>query len=158
VRDHETGATPADVAAIVERIATAPFSRRLLRVPARYRGMTYGSIIVERLTDSLDYHLVKRVRDELQWAEGTTAAEYLRDLRAAARHPGARVFVYAWQDDFVAATMSSTDETVAAHRRGPKWHANLLVVYSARRGTVQTGYMCSGIQELTLPEVIRWLR
>jgi hypothetical protein len=155
VRDREAVATPTDVAAIVERIATAPFSRRLLRVPARDRGLTYGGITVERLTDSLDYHLVKRVRDERQWAEGTTAAHYLRDLRAAARHPDARVLVYARQDDFAAATMSSTEEIVALHRRGMKWLAHLLVVYSARHGTVQTGYMFSGIQELMLPEVVR---
>jgi hypothetical protein len=93
VRDHEVLATPDDVAAIVERIATAPFSRRLLRVPARDRGLTYGDITLERLTDSLDYHLVKRVRDEFQWAEGTSAATYLADLRTAARRPGARALV-----------------------------------------------------------------
>ena len=37
VRDHEAVATLDDVAAIVERIAMAPFSRRLVRVPVRSR-------------------------------------------------------------------------------------------------------------------------
>jgi len=158
VRDHEAVATPDDVAAIVERIATAPFSQRLLRVPARDRGLTYGGITVERLTDSLDYHLVKRVRDERQWAEGTTAAHYLRDLRTAVRSPGASLLVYARAGDICAATITSTEEAIPEGRLGPEWQSHVLVVYSARRGTLLTGHMFSAIQTINLPEAIRWLK
>ena len=158
VRDHQTVATPDDVAAIVERIATAPFSRRLVRVPVRVRGLTYGDIVVERLTDALNYHLVKRVRIDFQWAEGTTAAQLLRDLRAAAQSPQASLLVYARSGDICAATMTPTRRVVPLHRLGPESLPNLLVVYSALQGTLVTGHMFSTIERVNLPEAIRWLR
>jgi hypothetical protein len=158
VRDPEAVATPADVAAIVDRIATAPFSQRLLRVPARYRGMTYGGITVERLTHSLDYHLVKRVRDERQWVEGTTTAHYLRDLRAAIQSPQASLLVYARAGDTCAATISPTHGAVPPWRLGSGQLPNMLVIYSAVQGALVTGHMLSAIETVSLPEDIRWLR
>jgi len=158
VHDPATAATSADIAAIVARMAIAPFSRHLLRAPARDRGLTYGGIVIGRRTDSLDYHLVKRVRDEFQWSEGTTATDYLLDLHAGVQDPRARVLVFARPGDIVAATISATSTAVPLARRGTEWHENLLVVYSALHGVLKTGYMFSGIDKLDLPEDIRWLK
>jgi hypothetical protein len=106
----------------------------------------------------LDYHLVKRVRDEMQWAQGTTAEAYVLDLHTAARSPQAGLLVYARFDDVCAATITPTSDVVPLERLGPAWLPNVLVVYAARHGTLLTGHMFSRIERLNLPEAIRWLR
>jgi hypothetical protein len=158
VHDPESVATPADVAAIVERIATAPFSRRPVRLRSRDRELTYGGITAGRTADSLALHLAKRVQQERQWIVGTTADDYLTDLRTAARHPGARVLVYERAAEIFAATISPTQQVVSPRRRGADWFDNLLVVHSARYGVLVTGYMYSEFGRLDMPEEIRWLR
>ena len=158
VRDHETVATPADIAAIVERIATAPFNRRRVRVFGTDRNLTYGGAPIGRVADPLALHLAKRVELERQWAFGTSADEYLASLRVSAQYPRARVLVYERSADFVAATISPTELVVPVHRRGRDWDPHLLVVYSARHGVLRTGYMYSDFGELDMPEAIRWLR
>lgn len=155
---EEIEASPEDVDRIVQRIATAPFNRRPTRVLSRERGMMYGDIVLGRMADPLVLHLVKRVVDEEQWAIGTTADEYLSDLRAAVLHPHAQIMVYERGGDLVAATMSPTDDIVPDNRRGVNWQPYLLVVYSARHGSVLSGYMFSTIEKLNLPERIKWLR
>jgi hypothetical protein len=158
VRDHEAVATPADVDAIVDRIATAPFNHRPMRVRTRDRGMAYGGIVLGSMADPLDIHLVKRAFTERQWITGTTADEYLADLRLSARHPRAQVFVYERTADICAATISPTLEVVPDRRLGPVWLPHLFVVYSAVHSVVKTAYMYSETSELDLPEAIRWLR
>jgi hypothetical protein len=151
-------ASSADVDRIVERMATAPFNQRPTRVLSRDRGMSYGDIVLGRVDDPLRMHLVKRVVEEAQWAFGTTAEEYLGDLKAAVLHAWVRVMVYERGGDLIAATISPTGDVVSANRRGVNWKPNLLVVYSALHGSVLTGYMFSTIDKLNLPERIRWLR
>jgi hypothetical protein len=158
VRDREAVATPTDVAVIVERIATAPFNHRPMRVRARDRGLAYGSIVIGQIADPLEFHLAKRVQQERQWIDGTTIDEYLSDLRTAVHHPYARVLLYDRAGQVCAATISPTEDIVPIHRRGRDWLPHMLVVYWAQRATIRTGYMFSGIQELNLPEAIRWLR
>jgi hypothetical protein len=158
VRDPETVATPDDIAAIVERIAMAPFNQRPMRVRTRERGLTYGDITLGSLAAPLDIHLVKRVLVEEQWSIGTTAEEYLADLRTAARYPQGSVLVYARSADICAATISPTIEVVPDHGRGRRALPHLLVVYSAVHSVVKTAYMYSDRSELDLPEAIRWLK
>jgi hypothetical protein len=158
VRNHEAVATPADVAAIVERIATAPFNRHRVRVFGADRSLTYGGAMIGRVADPLRLHLAKRVEQERQWAYGTAADEYLADLRISARYPGARLLAYERSADFFAVTTSPTREAVPVHRLGRAWEPHLLVVYSARYGVLRTGYMNSEIGRLDMPEMIRWLR
>ena len=157
IRD-EVEATPDDVDRIVQRMATAPFSRRSIRVPSSDRGLVYGDIVLGRSSDSLPYHLVKRVRVERQWVDGTTADEYLHDVQAAVRYRAAQILVYERSGDFFAATISPTTEVVPVGRRGRDWLPNLLVVYSARHVMVTTSYMFSSLAAVNLPEKIRWLR
>jgi len=147
-----------DVQRIVDRMATAPFSRRLVRVPRLDRGLSHGSLVLGRTADSLLYHFVKRIRGERQWSDDTTVDQYLEDLRTAVQHPQAKLLLYERAADVIAATMSPTYEIVAPKRLGERRLPYLLVVHSARHGTLRTGYMFSRIQELDLPEVIRWLK
>ena len=158
IRDDRAVATPADVAAIVARIASAPFSRRVVRVPRLDRGLTYRHISLGTTADSLDYHLAKRVRAERQWEDGTLENDYLSDLRAAVRHRQARLLIYERTGDLCAATISPAIAVVPVHRLGQEWQPYLLVVYSALHGTVRTGYMFSSLVTLDLPESARWLR
>ncbi len=154
----ETEATPEDVDAIVQRMATAPFNRRPVRVRIADRGLTYQGTTLGALADSAAFHLAKRVQHEGQWAEGTTIAEYLADLQTAVRLPQARILVFQRAGPVIAATISSSINAVPIERLGPDWLPNLFVVYSARHGTLRTGYMFSSMSELNLPEAIRWLR
>lgn len=151
-------ASPEDVDRIVQRMASAPFSRRSVRVPSRERGMSYGDIVLGRVSESLAYHLVKRVRVEHQWADGTKADEYLHDVQIAAWHPAAQVLVYERSGDFFVATISPTTEVVPVERLGCDWQPNLLVVYSAQHAMVTKSYMFSSLEAVNLPERIRWLR
>jgi hypothetical protein len=154
----EIEASPEDVDRIVQRMATAPFNQHPTRVPLRDRGTVYGSIVLRRLADPLEVHLVKRVVVEEQWAFGTTMDEYLADLRSAILHDRASLLVYERTNDLVAATMTPTDDVVPASRRGVNSEPNMLVVYSARHGSVLSAYMFSTVERLDLPEAIRWLR
>jgi hypothetical protein len=154
----EVEASPNDVQRIIDRIATAPFSRRSVRVPSRERGMIYGGIVLGRVSESLSYHLVKRVRLECQWTDGTTADEYLHDVQDAVRHPTAQVLVYERSGDFFAATISPTIEVVPVERLGRDWQPNLLVAYSAQHAMVTTSYMFSSLEAVNFPERIRWFR
>jgi hypothetical protein len=154
----EVTAASADVDAIVQRVASAPFNRRPVRVPRLDRGLVYGNIVIGRIANSLELHLAKRVRGEHQWAEGTTTDEYLRDLRTAIQQETAQILVYERSGDIHAAAIATTSEIVPVERRGNTWLPHLLTVYSTRHGILVTGYMFSDIQELNLPEIVRWLR
>src|SRR5215211_2778926 len=82
-------ATPEEVAAIIARMASAPFDGRTVRVVPALRGVLPGAT-----ANALTSHLAKRVFDERQWASGTTADDYLNDLRRAVRSPAGRLLVY----------------------------------------------------------------
>jgi hypothetical protein len=157
IRD-EADASSEDLDRIVQCIATAPFNPHPIRVRTRDRGLTYGRIVLGRSADSLDFHLAKRVQQEEQWIDGTTADEYRADLTAAVLHSGARLLVNERAGDVFSATISPTEEIVPVERRGENWLMNLLVVYSATHANLRTGYMFSSLATLNLPEAIRWLR
>jgi hypothetical protein len=150
--------SPEDVQRIVDRMASAPFNQRAVRVPGLDRGLSYGGIVIGRLADPLALNLAKRVEQDEQWADGTTTEGYLADLRRAVQHPRARILVYERSADYVSATISPTIEVVPDHRRGERLLPHLLVVYSATFGNIRTGYMYSDFSTLNMPEAIRWLR
>jgi hypothetical protein len=149
-------ATPRDVESIIERMATAPFDSRPIRVPVRYRGLTYRGRALSEREESLFYHLVKRVLIEEQWSDGTTAAEYLADLRQAVRSPDARLLVYRRRGGPTAAVLAPN--LVPTDRRGPKPQPFLYVVYSADRSIIVSGYQASGLAEISVPADARWLK
>src|SRR5262249_7886528 len=100
----------------------------------------------------------QRVLVDRQWAVGTTAAEYLADLRSALRHPGAQLVIYDRRGGPIAATVTPVDAGLPPARRGHRWLPFLLVVYSAERGIMVTGYQISGLAEVSIPAGVRWLK
>ena len=138
-------------------MASAPFNTAVVRVQVADRGASYQGQTLGARADSLTYHLTKRVVIERQWAEGTTAAQYLEDLRRAVRDPAARLAVYERRGDQVAATITPTRRVLPPRRLGPRPLPNLLVVYSAVRGIMVTGYQFSALENTGIPEGVRWL-
>jgi hypothetical protein len=148
---------PTEVRQIIRRMASAPFDRRLIPVPTRLRTLTYHGRTLGPRSDSLAYHLAKRVMDERQWAMGTTAVQYLADLRRAVRHASARLAVYERRGGVIAVTLTPTSAAVSASRRTPESLPSLLVVFSADRGIILTGYQVSAPDRTGVPEDARWL-
>ena len=151
-------ATSAEIAAIIARLASAPFDERPTRVSIAERGMAYLGHTLGAREDSLQYHLTKRVILEEQWAVGTTTASYLADLRRAIGASTARLTVYERRGGAIAATITPTDAVLIEDQRGLRSFANLLVVYSADRGIVITGYQFSTWSATGLPEEVLWLK
>ncbi len=150
-------ATPEEVAAIVECLASAPFDRRPVPVPTRMRGMSYQGRVLGARDDSLAYHLVKRVLEERQWAEGTTAAQYVADLHRAVR-AASRLTVYERRGGPIAATVTPTDRVLSVEQLGEEPYPLILVVYSADRGIITSGYQISGLETAGIPKEALWLK
>jgi hypothetical protein len=150
-------ATSGEVAAIVERMATALFDRRLVPVPTRMRGVSYQGCILGAREDSLAYHLVKRVLEERQWAEGTTAGQYVTDLRRAVCAAD-QLAVYERRGGPIAATVTPTSLVLSVEQLGESPYPLILVVYSADRGIITSGYQISGLETAGIPEEALWLK
>jgi hypothetical protein len=153
----ERAATTAELAEILAHVAAAPFDPTVRRVPLKHRGLVYQGSVLGARAASLDYHLVKRVLVERQWAIGTTAAEYLADLGQAVVWPGARILVYDRAGEPFAAVGCATNVVLPSIRRGPETLPLMLVVYSARDGVIRTGYQFSDWPQVNLPGDTLWL-
>lgn len=149
--------TDDEIAQIAERIASAPFQTTIVRVPHYLRVPFQGRTLGSR-EPSLLAHLIKRTHGEGQWHETATLDEYLADLRRAARSPAARLVLYTRWGEQNAATISPTASAVPRSRRGPDWLPNILVVYSADRSVIRTGYMFSDLATIDLPKDALWLK
>lgn len=95
---------------------------------------------------------------DAQWAVSTTVEEYLDDLRWAASHPSASLAVYTRRGGYVAVMLAPTEVVVPPPRRASGSRPNLLVVLSADRGTIVTGYQFTDRLSVGIPEDARWLR
>ena len=93
-------------------MATAPFDTRMLAVPRRHRGLTYQGRTLGSRDDALFLHLAQRVAAEGQWIIGTTAVQYVDDLRRAVRWPGARLAIYPRRAGAIAAIVNQTSDIV----------------------------------------------
>ena len=149
-------ATPEEIADILDRMATAPFTSRNVPVPAEYRGLTYLGRTLGTRAPSLFLHLVERVVADEQWTYGTTDREYLADLRSAIREPSARLLVYQRRGDNLAAVLAPN--VIPASRRGRQPQPWLYVVYSADYGRITSGYQASSLQTIIIPGDAQWLR
>jgi hypothetical protein len=149
--------SPSEVAVIGDRIATAPFDpRRRIPVLTGHRGISYQGQKLGARASALDYHLVKRVMIERQWADGTSAVDYLSDPHEAARAPDARLVLYDRRGGSMTAVVSRN--RILHSRRGTDSLPWLLVVFSADRGTIVTGYQVSSDPPNNIPEDGLWLR
>lgn len=105
-------------------MASAPFDPQIVPAPRDQQGVTYLGRTLGMRDDALFVHLVKRVVDEQQWAVGTTAAQYVDDLRRAIQRPDARVIVYPRRGGPVAATISQTSASLAIGGRVPNLNSS----------------------------------
>ena len=87
-------ASSEETAAIGERMASAPFDPRIVRVRMSDRELRLHGRLLGQRVSSLSYHLFKRVLIDKQWPTHTTEDSYLRDLRAAVMAPTVRRLVY----------------------------------------------------------------
>lgn len=151
-------ATLDEVEQIVERMATAPFEPRQRRVPVVERGLSYQGRTLRAREESLFYHLVKRVLVNEQWADGTTADEYLTDLRQAVRSSDAHLLLYRARGGHMAVLIAPTAAILPVMRQGARMLPNLLVVYSADRGIIVSGYQFSALSGIRIPQEAQWLK
>jgi hypothetical protein len=155
--DSGRAASEEEIAAIIARMASAPFDPQIVPVLRELRGTVYlGHSIGSRET-SLIAHLVKRVVKEGQWAEGTTATTYTADLRRAVQHAEARLSLYYRRGGCIAVTLTPTDLVLSPAQRGPDSRPILLVVYSADRGIILSGYQVSALAQTGIPQEALWL-
>ncbi|HLH26573.1 MAG TPA: hypothetical protein VK066_28970 [Chloroflexota bacterium] len=150
-------ATDAEVVQILDRIATAPFSGLVRRVPAKDRGYSYQGHRLGARELSLTYHLTKRVAIEEQWSPGTTETQYVADLQTAAR-AASYLAVYHYGSDVAAAALAERAGIIPATRLGRQPQALILVLYSADQGRLITGYQVSSVAATTIPQEALWLR
>jgi hypothetical protein len=151
-------AEPDEVARILDRIATADFDERIVRIPPTERGIVYGGRRLLPWDDSLFAHLVRRVIVTEQWAAGTTAEQFVGDLRSAARDNSAALVLYLRRGGAVAGVLILTDRVVSLQGRGRRSLPELFVAYSADRGIIVTGYQVSSRESLAIPGDAVWLR
>lgn len=150
-------ASPEEIGDIVERIASAPFDPRPdVVVATKDRGLSYLGHVLGPRAPALTYHLAKRVIDDRQWAFGTTAADYLADLHAAVRSFDTRFALYRRRGGHMAACLAAN--RVVPRRLGPDSERFVLVVFSADRGTIITGYQTSFELPANIPEDALWLK
>lgn len=151
-------ATRAEVRRIIGHVAAAPFDPCAVPVSTDQRALTYQGSPLGSRADALFYHLVQRVVVERQWAAGTTPDRYLADLRQAVCVPQARLAIYFRRGGHIAMTVTPTDRVLPPSRRGVGELPNRLVVYSADRGIIVTGYQFSTIEATGIPKEVRWLK
>lgn len=151
-------ATPDEVASIVARLASAPFNPGDIRVRRPLRGTTYLGQTLGARADSLVYHLAKAVIVDDEWAAGTTAGQYVADLRRAVLAPTARLGIYERQAGHLAAAIAPTEQIIPPERRGARWERLLLVLYSADRGIIISGYQIPALATANIPPGVRWLK
>lgn len=151
-------ATPEEIAQIVEQIAAAPFNPTEVRVRPVHRRFRHLDRSLSARESSLTYHLALRVVAERQWPHGTTASECLADLRRSVRLDSARLAVYERRGGHIAIAVTPTEDILSRAQRGTKYLPNLLVVYSADRGIILSGYQFSDLASTGVPKEAQWLR
>jgi hypothetical protein len=145
-------ATPEEVAVIVARMASAPFDGRIVKIPPALRPVIGGTT-----ADSLAIHLAKRTFVEQQWVDGTTAVDYVADLRRAILAPTARYLAYTRRGGNLAASITPATDVLPSDRLGVRHVSNMLVVYSVDRGVLISGYQFSDLSKTGIPEEVTWI-
>lgn len=122
------------------------------------QGISYQGRQAREQEDSLFYHLAKRVVDDAQWAPGTTAEQYLADLRQAVRSPSAQLAAYRDRGGTIVAAISSTAAILPPARQEARARSNLLVIYPAARGIIVIGYQFSTLAATRVSQEALWLK
>jgi len=151
-------ATSQEIARLIDRMTTVPFDQRPISAPIGLSGRSYLGRVVQAREDAWFAHLIKRVIEERQWAEGTTASQYLDDLRRAVQHPTSRLLLYVRRGGHHAAVIADTQAILGAGDQGDGALPLMLVVYSADRGILITGYQFSDWSKVQIPGDALWLK
>jgi len=133
-------ATDDELAQIVAHVAQAPMASRLIRPPSWLRkALARFGITMPARVPASEAHLLKRIYYDQQWPVGTTIDQFIADLRLAIRHRDVRVWTYEYFGEPRVGLLAPS------HIRGtPGARPYIFVVYSARYGTLTTGYQASG--------------
>jgi hypothetical protein len=132
-------ATEDELSQLVAHVAQALFASRPVRPPRWLReALARCGITVPARVPACEAHLLKRIYYDQQWPVGTTADQFVADLRLAIRHLDARVWTYEYFGEPCVGLLAPS------HIRGtPGAKPYIFVVYSARYGTLTTGYQAS---------------
>ncbi|CAN5821076.1 hypothetical protein BH20ACT11_BH20ACT11_11280 [soil metagenome] len=155
--NHERPLTGEEVQRVVECVSSAPFDPEPRRVATALRGLFYQGHELGTREQPLRSHLVQRVLIDRQWADGTVAHEYLEDLRAAARHPSAKIAVGLPPGSGPLVYLFAPNATPPG-RLGENSLPWVFVLYSTDADAIITGYQASGMETVRLPSNTRWLR
>ena len=144
-------ATEEEMAAIARHVARASFPERLLPLRASFRAQleAAGHPITARRLPSVEWHLLKRVVVEQQWPVGTTAGQYVADLRQAVQSPEAQIWTYRYATESTLAVMAPS------HVTGPQNLPWLFVIYRPRFGAIVSGFQASGPEAVFTDEFER---
>lgn len=153
---------------ILDRLASAPFSTRtktayawdadelchVIGMPNPNNGnKPVGGL--DELT-SWEAHTLQRVR-EGRWPEGTRPGEYLADLRAAAGHPDAELFLGLdpVNGHALAGTLTPLNAPGLNFRKAPNTEGmSMLVIYDATNNAIRTGF--SDVDSTARKSLERW--
>jgi len=154
--DHHRQPTEPEIKQIAERLHTADFDTRIVRVPEPLRGLGVG-LMLHELSESVTYHYIRRVAGERQWVDATTPEQFLTDLRTAVTGSATKIALFWARGGAIALVVASTAEVVPAERRGENTMPLLVVVYSADRGVIISGYQASSMDTIRIGERPLWL-
>lgn len=140
------------------RMASVSFATHEVRVSPQERGASYAGTVRGYSANSLACHPITRVVSEQQRALGTTARQYIADLRRAIRDDAAHLVVYARRGGMVAAIVAAAARILPTDRPGSKPAPQMIVIYSADRGTIIPGYQFSTPGVAGIPPEARWLK
>lgn len=150
--------------ALLARVSGAAFAEHTVRPYTGIRGQSYLGVELRGRVPSVDAHVAKRVLFDREWAYGTTAGEYVRDLQRAVQqaefatmhveYPNSVNRVYAVQ------VFAQTAEAVPRERLGPKHKPWVCVIYSANHGKIVSGYQMldNDVEQLRAERVVLWTR
>lgn len=154
-------ATPGERSTIVARMSSAPFSserhtaEKWAEIGTNIIGEPHpagtGPIQPTTVLTSLEAHIAKRIKDDL-WAPGTSPADYLSDLHAAAGHAEAHLYVGQNERSHPAGATTTrlSARGLPTLRIKAKVSDCVFVVYDAAKSAVVTGYI--------VPEVVAFQR
>lgn len=142
---------------VIERLQTTPFNPRIAPIRPEDRGLRAAGVELNEPTDELSYHLVVRIAGDRQWTATTDRDSYLADLRRAAGIEHADIALSYLRGGNIVLAAAPTHEAVPESRRGPGSLPLTVVVYSADRGLLLTGYQASSLDKIRIAEDALWL-
>jgi len=141
---------------VFDHVSQAGFATRQVAVEKELHGVIFQGQPLKARAGSLRAHLAKRVLLEGQWAEGTTAEQYLTDLKSVINAPDLQKAVYRSKDGQIVLGLLGRNR-LPPERMGKNPKQFLWVIYSTDYGTITSGYQVSGIEWIRVPEGVRWM-